>query len=168
MAISFNSRANRVSRRPFYWLGGVIAVALTAMFALPVANAQTANQFDTWDTSCDDDNCVTYFITNGLQIFIGDEVGGDRLLANVRTLPDSIPGSPVSIRLDTGWIGGMLINDCDDTSCGFTLDLTADPNIIDQFKAAGEGMIAYVITDGANIVMVPFTLNGFTAAYNAR
>jgi hypothetical protein len=139
---------------------------------VPGASAQTANVADTWITDCEETNCVTYFMTAGMQAFIGQEEGGERLLAEFRVLPASIPGTPVGMRLDSGWGGGMIINECGDTYCNFILDLSADPTLIDQFKGAGSGMLAYVVSEGegtpTQIVMVPFHLNGFSAAYNQR
>jgi invasion protein IalB len=172
MARFGEDKRNNLAASSLRWAFGAFAAAIVAVAMVPAASAQTANIGDTWMTDCEADACVTYFMTAGMQIFIGNEIDGDRVLADVRVLPNSIPGTPVSIRLDSGWIGAMYINECNETFCNFILDLTAAPEIIDEFKGAGSGMIAYVTREAENtptqIVMVPFHLNGFTAAYNQR
>jgi len=150
------------------WTLSALTAALVSASVVPTASAQQAAVGDTWVTDCEGTNCVTYFMTAGLQIFIGTEVGGARELAEFRVLPTSIPGTPASIRLDTGWGGAMVVNNCNDTYCNFILDLSASPQVLEQFRAGSSGMIAYVIGEGSQIVMVPFHLTGFTAAYNKR
>jgi Invasion associated locus B (IalB) protein len=168
MARFGENKRNKLATKSLRWACGAFAAAIVAVAMVPAASAQTASMADTWMTDCEGANCVTYFMTAGMQVFIGQEEGGERLLAEFRVLPTSIPGTPVGLRLDSGWGGGMVVNECNDTYCNFILDLSADPTLIDQFKGAGSGMLAYVITDGTQIVMVPFHLNGFTAAYNQR
>ena len=161
---------NALAGKSLRYIAGTLAALLVAVALAPGASAQTANLADTWKTDCEAGNCVTYFMTAGLQIFIGTEAGGTRELADLRVLPTSVPGTPVTLRLDTGWSGGLVVNECNDTYCNLILDLTAAPNIIEQFKAAGAGMLAYVVTTegSSQIVLVPFHLQGFTAAYNQR
>jgi invasion protein IalB len=168
MAQLDNSKHSHFAARTLRWACGALAGAIVAVAMVPGASAQTANVADTWITDCEETNCVTYFMTAGMQVFIGQEEGGERLLAEFRVLPASIPGTPVGMRLDSGWGGGMIVNECNDTYCNFILDLSADPTLIDEFKGAGSGMLAYVVSEGTQIVMVPFHLNGFTAAYNQR
>jgi hypothetical protein len=161
---------NSLARKSLRYVTAALAALLVGIALAPGASAQTANLADTWKTDCEAGNCVTYFMTAGVQIFIGTEAGGTRELADIRVLPNSVPGTPVTLRLDTGWSGGMVINECNETYCNFILDLSAAPGIVNQFKAAGSGMLAYVITNGetSQIALVPFHLQGFTAAYDQR
>lgn len=149
------------------------SIAATTLLAAGIsvaANSESAEAQeivpDTWTVDCQAPKCVLYYVTAGMRIYIGEELEGDRLLMEIRLGP-SLVGTPVTMRVDTGYSAGLLVTECaDENNCRLILDISENEQLIDQLKQGGEGITAYVIDEGETIIMVPFTLSGFTAAYN--
>lgn len=157
----------RISQILVRWTFASLLLALGAISGGQAAFAQNSPVSDTWTVDCNQgEKCVLYYITNGFQFFIGEELEGERMLAEIRVGP-STQGTPASIRLNTGWIAGLQVTECaDEINCRLIVDLTTNGSLVNEFKRGSDGMMAYVVEDGAAIVMVPFSLAGFTAAYN--
>lgn len=149
------------------------SLAATALLAAGISMAAPSDSAeaqdivpDTWTVDCQAPKCVLYYVTSGLRIYIGEELEGDRLLMEVRLGP-SLEGTPVTMRIDSGYSAGLSVTECaDENNCRLILDISENEQLIDELKRGGEGMTAYVIDEGQTIIMVPFTLSGFTAAYN--
>ena len=129
--------------------------------------AQVEAERDKWVVDCDQGaKCVLYYVTSGLQILIGEELEGDRLLVEIRLGPSN-EGAPVSVRVDTGWIAGLTVAECaNEENCRLIIDLSADDELVDQFKLGSDAMIAYIIDNGQTILMIPVTLSGFSDGFN--
>ncbi len=148
-------------------------IAATALLAAGISMAANTNTAvaqeivpDTWTVDCQAPKCVLYYVTSGMRIYIGEELEGDRLLMEMRLGP-SLEGTPVTMRIDTGYSAGLIVTECaDENNCRLILDISENEQLVDQLKQGGSGMTAYVIDEGDTIIMVPFTLSGFTAGYN--
>ncbi|MEM7122312.1 MAG: invasion associated locus B family protein [Pseudomonadota bacterium] len=149
------------------------SIAATALLAAGISMAADTDSAqaqdivpDTWTVDCQAPKCVLYYVTAGMRLYIGEELEGDRLLMEIRLGP-SLPGTPVTMRIDTGYSAGLIVTECaDETNCRLILDISENEQLIEQLKQGGDGMTAYVIDEGQTIILVPFTLSGFTAAYN--
>lgn len=142
----------------FILLGSLIATNRTSL-------AQQELAMGSWQVTCQaDDDCVAYFRTAGLEIYIGKATGTQTMIAEFRLLAESAQGAPVTLRVDNGWTGAMKVETCDELSCRLAVDIANAPELINQFRRAQNGICAYLVGD--KIIMIPLTLNGFTNAIN--
>ena len=148
-------------------IASALLLAAAVSMTSTSADAQEAVR-DAWTVDCQQsEKCILYYVTPGFRIYIGEELEGDRLLMEVRVGP-SVAGTPMTIRVDTGYSAGLAITECaeDEANCRLILDLEANDSLMEEFKAGSSAMAAYVIDGGESIIMIPFSLNGFTASYN--
>lgn len=150
---------------PFVWLRAVLCVVMLAalMTTGRASWAQEVLAMDAWEVTCQtDDDCVAYYRTAGLEIYIGKATGTQTVVAEFRLLSESAQGAPVTLRVNNGWVGAMRVEVCDEFSCRLAVDIANAPQMIDQFRLAQDGICAYVAA--GKIIMIPFQLNGFTDA----
>jgi len=159
-------RNDPTRRHPGALLCAVLGLALFTV-AAPARTSWAQEELATgsWQVTCvADDDCIAYYRTAGLEIYIGKASGTQKMVAEFRLLAESAQDSPVTLRVDNGWIGAMRVETCDEFSCRLAIDIENAPELINQFRLAQDGICAY-ITDG-KIIMIPFGLNGFTTAMN--
>ncbi len=162
-----NLADGRVARKARSWLVATLAAIAVSVALDTQAVAQDEGVYDAWTYDCQDgSSCIVYFATAGMQAYLGDDVNSDRKLLEFRLPPSSVPQTPVAILLDNNWLASLEVLECDGDRCRMIIDVSADPSIVENFKQASSGTMAYVINDGADLVIIPFTLDGFTATYN--
>jgi invasion protein IalB len=161
----FKVHSDTKRRHVSVWLPTLLCLVMfgAAMTSSRTSRAQETLAMESWQVTCQaDDDCVAYYRTAGLEIYIGKASGTQTVVAEFRLLAESAAGAPVTLRVDNGWVGAMRVETCDELSCRLAVDIANAPELIEQFRLARDGVIAYV-ADG-KIVMIPFLLNGFTNA----
>jgi len=137
----------------------VVAAAIVAASPTP-AHAQTELAREMWQVDCETGECVAYYRTTGLEIFIGKASGTQTMVAEFRVMAESSQGAPVTVRVNNGWVGAMTIETCNENFCRLAVDLANTPSLVEQFKGGNDAIVAYVAS--GKIIMIPFNLDGFT------
>jgi invasion protein IalB len=145
----------------------VIAALLAVSVSPVMAQSQPAKPpaIGTWESRCEsgNKNCVAAYVSEALLLIIGR--GPDKeLRMAIRVPPRTKQGEPVGMRLDNGGYLNGKIAGCSEQLCEAVV---ANPKVVkelaDAMKPLAGGVVAFMAE--GNIMIVPFSLKGFSKAF---
>jgi invasion protein IalB len=143
----------------------LIAVLAGAAGAASAQEAKTTQHKD-WAVVCPEGgSCIATHQPKGLRILVGMDQNAGKLRAAILVSADTTKGAPVTVWLDTGTTIELVVSDCQENLCEAAIAVDKTPAVLDAFKKASKGIVAYVA--GERIRMVEFSLSGSSAAINA-
>lgn len=144
------------------------AALLASQIALGVTTceAATTQTYQDWHVDCPQANaCVAHFDAEGVQILLGRAAPNAAMRMAFRFPAATKSGTPIAMRLSTGWQAGLRIAGCKKEYCEAAVAANLTDSTIAQLRRSQSGEVAYLLND--RILIIPFSLSGFADAIKA-
>lgn len=143
----------------------MLAVLATIVATSPSEAAGTQT-FKDWRVDCPQTNaCVAHFDAAGVQILIGRASPNSALRMAFRLPAAAKQGTPIAMRLSTGWQAGLRIGGCKKEYCEAAVAMKATDTTVTELRRGSDGIVAYQLDN--RILIIPFSLAGFADAMKA-
>ena len=148
----------------YFWhavfLAGLLSLLISATAA---AQSDTTETFGDWNYGCNDEGrCFVLMNGAGARVIFAKDTEADRLFASVVVPAQSGMDQPVTVRLNNNVAMQLNVNNCTDRFCEAVIDQTKSRLVVDYFRVATDGVVAYL--NGDKISVVPISMAGFSDA----
>jgi invasion protein IalB len=142
-----------------------LAAACVTILIAP-RDARATQSFQDWRVDCPQKNtCVAHFDAAGVQILIGRATSNSPVRMAFRLPAAAKTGTPVAMRLSSGWEAGLRVTGCKKDYCEAGVAEKSTDTALGEFRRGHDGIVAYQLDN--RILIIPFSLAGFADAMKA-
>jgi invasion protein IalB len=142
-----------------------LSAACVAILIAP-REVQATQSYQDWRVDCPQKNaCVAHFDAAGVQILIGRATPNAPVRMAFRLPAAAKTGTPVAMRLSSGWEAGLRVGGCKKEYCEAGVAEKSTDAALGEFRRGHDGIVAYQLDN--RILIIPFSLAGFADAMKA-